>query len=89
MLANDMKKGQLGKTTHGVKFRIEDNKKGMIRLATVYGSTVGLFIVLRSIYVHDIETLIMQDGSTEPIEFTPKQIKQIASIKASLQSIGW
>ena len=94
MLANDMRKGQLGTTTDGIKFRIEDNKKGMIRMATVscvdiYGSTVGLFDEMGSIYVYDIETLIMEDGSSEPIEFTPKQIKQIASIKASLQSIGW
>ena len=85
MLANDMKKGQLGVLINGWKFRIEDNLKGITRLATVYGFETEM----GSIYAHDIQTLIMQDGSTEPIEFTPKQIKQIASIKASLQSIGW
>ena len=35
MLQNDMKKGQLGVLTNGWKFRIEDNKKGNIRMATV------------------------------------------------------
>ena len=37
MLQNDMKKGQMGVLKNGWKFRIEDNKRGNIRLATVYG----------------------------------------------------
>ena len=72
MLANDMKKGQTGALTNGWKFRIEDNKKGNIRLATVY----GLFTEIGSIYTSDIASVDMPDGTTERLEQTDKQAKQ-------------
>ena len=73
MLANDMKKGQtgvLGPT--GWKFRIEDNKKGNIRLATVWGFDTEM----GSIYIHDIDSVDLPDGTTEPIELTKDQQKK-------------
>ena len=83
MLANDMNKGQLGTTTDGIKFRIEDNKKGMIRFATVYGSTVGLFDEMGSIYIHELATVDLPDGRREPVEFSTKQQIQIGYMKAA------
>ena len=72
MLQNDMKKGQTGTLRNGWKFRIEDNKKGNIRLATVY----GLFTEIGSIYTSDIASVDMPDGTTERLEQTDKQAKQ-------------
>ena len=79
MLANDMKKGQTGTQHNGWDFRIEDNKKGVTRMATVY----GLSTEMGSIYIHDIATLDMPNGTKEPIEFSPAQSKQTEKIK------GW
>jgi len=79
MLANDMKKGQLGTQVNGWQFEIVDNLKGVTRMAKVW----GLYTEIGSIYIHDIATLKMPDGSTEKIEFSPAQVKQIARIKAS------
>jgi len=80
MLANDMKKGQLG-TMRGTgwRFEIADNKKGVIRMATVDGA----YKEMGSIYIHDIESLDNADGTTGQIEFTPAQEKQIAAIKGA------
>jgi len=80
MLQNDMKKGQTGKTKDGVRFRIEDNKKGNIRTVTIYGSDVGLFDEMGSIYTSDIASLDMPDGTTEPLEQTPAQAKKSAYV---------
>ena len=68
MLQNDMKKGQMGVLKNGWRFRIEDNKKGNIRLATVYGFATEM----GSIYTHDIDSLEV-DGRSEPLEQTPAQ----------------
>ena len=78
MLANSMRKGQTGTQINGWDFEIADNLKGVIRLALVHGfvSEIG------SIYIHDIATLDMPDGTTERIEFSPTQAKKIALIKA-------
>lgn len=85
MLANDMKKGQTG-TLRGTRwrFRIEDNKKGNIRMATVY----GLFTEMGSIYVKDILTVDVPSGPdgkevAQPLELSPSQIKAAALIKAA------
>ena len=73
MLANDMKKRQYGRLKGTQwEFRIEDNKKGNIRLATVY----GLFTEIGSIYTSDIASVDMPDGTTERLEQTDKQAKQ-------------
>jgi hypothetical protein len=85
MLANDMKKGQTGTLRDtGWAFKIEDNKKGVIRTATVY----GLYTEIGSIYIHDIETVNTVQalsgfltGETEALEYSPQQTKQIANIK--------
>jgi len=74
MLQNDMKKGQMGVLKNGWRFRIEDNKKGNIRLATVYGFATEM----GSIYTHDIASLEV-DGKSEPLEQTLAQ--QIKSAK--------
>ena len=70
MLQNDMKKGQLGVLTNGWKFRIEDNKKGNIRMATVWGFETEM----GSIYTRDISFLIMPNGTTERLEKTSEPI---------------
>ena len=80
MLANDMKKGQLGRLRYtGWDFRIEDNMKGVTRVATVWGfaEDVG------SIYIKDIAYLIDENGNAIPIEFSPAQEKQNKKIEAA------
>ena len=76
MLQNEMKKGQTGTTKDGIKFRIEDNKKGNIRLATVHASSIGLFDEIGSIYTSDIATVDMPDGTTQRLEQTQAQEKR-------------
>ena len=76
MLQNEMKKGQTGTTKDDIKFRIEDNKKGNIRLATVYASSIGLFDEIGSIYTSDIATVDMPDGTTQRLEQTQAQEKR-------------
>ena len=87
MLSNDMKKGQTGMTVDGCRFRIEDNAKGIIRAAFVYGSDVGLFDELGRLYAHDIAWLgdtSRDNAERERIEFTAAQEKQIKNIKSAL-----
>ena len=76
MFQNDMRKGQTGHLKDGVRFRIEDNKKGNIRMATVYGSDVGLFDEMGSIYTSEIATLDMPDGTRQRLDQNPRQAKQ-------------
>ena len=76
MFQNDMRKGQTGYLKDGVRFRIEDNKKGNIRMATVYSADVGLFAEMGSIYTSEIATLDMPDGTTQRLEQNPRQAKQ-------------
>tara|TARA_Y100000034_G_scaffold25948_1_gene30989 strand:+ start:1420 stop:1656 length:237 start_codon:yes stop_codon:yes gene_type:complete len=71
-----MRKGQTGTQVNGWKFEIMDNMKGNIRLAKVYGFETEI----GSIYIHDIASVDMPDGNTEPIEFTPAQAKKAAQI---------
>jgi hypothetical protein len=78
MLANDMKKGQKGKLKNGWNFQIQDNLKGVIRMAKVWGFETET----GSIYVHDIAWVDMPDGGREAIEFTPAQALKIKNIKA-------
>jgi len=80
MLQNDMKKGQLGVLRNGWKFRIEDNKKGNIRMATVYGFATEM----GSIYTHDIASLEV-DGVSEQLEQTPAQKKQSDKIASFMR----
>ena len=87
MLQNDMKKGQMGTTKDGIKFRIEDNKKGNIRMATVYAAAVGLFDEMGSIYTSDIATVDMPDGTTQRLEQTSKQSKQSAKTQDLMKQL--
>jgi hypothetical protein len=89
MLQNDMKKGQTGITKDGIRFRIEDNKKGNIRMATVYASSVGLDDEMGSIYTSDIATVDMPDGTTQPLEQTKAQAKQAKKTQDIYKSLGW
>ena len=89
MLQNDMKKGQTGTTKDGIKFRIEDNKKGNIRMATVYASSVGLFDEMGSIYTSDIATVDMPDGTTQTLEQTVSQAKQAKKTQDLYKALGW
>jgi hypothetical protein len=87
MLANDMKKGQTGTLRNGSllwRFEIADNKRGMIRLATVHGfvSEMG------SIYVHDIATVDV-GGKAEALELTAAQEKRAAAIRSALGGLRW
>ena len=68
MLQNDMKKGQMGVLKNGWKFRIEDNKKGNVRMATVY----GLITEIGSIYTSDIDGVLV-NGMMQPLEQTSAQ----------------
>jgi hypothetical protein len=72
MLANDMKRGQTGTLKNGWKFEIYDNKRGIIRMAKVFGFATEI----GSIYIDDIKTL-GQYPNEFPIEFSPRQRKQI------------
>jgi hypothetical protein len=72
MLANDMKKGTTGILKNNWKFRIEDNKSGNTRLATVYGYETET----GSIYIHDIVNVDLPDGTAEAIELSKSQQKR-------------
>jgi hypothetical protein len=51
---NDLKKGDYVLLESGMPARIEDNKKGQIRMAYVFGEKIGLFNEMGSIYATDI-----------------------------------
>jgi len=87
MLQNDMKKGQTGTLKDGIKFRIEDNKKGNIRQATVYASSVGLFDEMGTIYTSEIATVDMPDGRAERLEQTSKQAQQAKRTQILMKQI--
>ena len=70
MTTNDLKKGTMVKLRNGWKAKLEDNKKGNTRVATVYGFETEI----GSVYAHDIMTAKI-DGKTVAIEHTPAQLK--------------
>lgn len=49
-------------------------------MCTVYGA----YTEMGSVYIHDMNTLTMSDGSVEKIEFSDRQQKQIDKIKTAL-----
>ena len=79
MLANDMRKGDEGRLLNGWKFRIEDNRKGLSRLATVWGYETEI----GSVYVHDIAYVDTLDGRRERIELSKAQAARVAAIRAA------
>lgn len=86
MLSNDMRRGQLGTLRDGVRFRIEDNKRGNIRSATVYASAVGLRDEMGSIYTSEIATVDGPNGP-ERLEMTPAQKQQSNKTAALMKSV--
>lgn len=70
MKTNDLKKGDKVKLRNGYGAVIEDNKKGNIRLAKVFGA----YTEIGSVYAWDIVSSTIGDN-TEMIELTPSQIK--------------
>ena len=80
MKTNDIKKGteiktkQLGVAVSGVMM---DSLKGNTRLIKTFGSEVGLFDEMGSVYATDIIMAVNSDGVWEDVEYTDKQIKSI------------
>jgi len=58
LTTNDLKKGALVQLRNGWQARIEDNKKGNIRLCTVYGYETEM----GSVYAHDMLELVNESG---------------------------
>ena len=63
MFTNDLKKGTMVNQRNGWKARIEDNKKGNSRLATVFGYCTEM----GSIYAHDIIEYQDENGDWHPV----------------------
>lgn len=80
MKTNDIKKGtkirtkQLGVSVSGVMM---DNLKGNTRLIKTFGSEVGLFDEMGSVYATDIIMAENSEGIWEDVEYTDKQIRAI------------
>lgn len=70
MTTNELRKGTMVTLRNGWTARLEDNKKGNIRLATVYGD----FTEMGSIYATDIVTAQV-NGQTVRITPTASQQK--------------
>lgn len=84
MLANEIKEGRVGYLNNGWRFTMRDNMRGVVRVAEVE----GFFTETGSIYMHDIDYVINDEGEPEAVEFTPAQQKQIAQIKEGLSVFG-
>lgn len=67
---NDIKKGDRVRLRNGWWAKIEDNMKGTIRLATVYGFETEM----GSIYSHNI-LYAEKDAIIRYVELTPKQVE--------------
>ena len=77
MKTNDIKKGTRFRLRNGWEATMEDNKKGNIRLATVY----GMFTEMGSVYGHDIVMVLnLEENTWETVEHTPAQIKALNTI---------
>ena len=80
MKTNDIKKGtkirtkQLGVSVSGVMM---DNLKGDTRLIKTFGSEVGLFDEIGSVYATDIIMAENSEGICEDVEYTDKQMHSI------------
>ena len=78
MKTNDIKKGtniktkQLGVSVNGIMM---DSLKGNTRLIKTFGSEIGLFDEIGSVYSTDIIMAENSDGIWEDIEHTDKQSK--------------
>jgi hypothetical protein len=66
---NDIKKGEVVLLANGWQARIEDNRKGQVRLATVFGT----YTDIGSIYASDIRQVQTPSGEWESVSITSKQ----------------
>ena len=77
MKTNDIKKGtnirtkQLGVSVSGIMM---DNLKGNTRLIKTFGSEVGMFDEVGSVYATDIISAKDSDGNWVEVEHTDKQL---------------
>ncbi len=76
MKTNELKKGQRVLLRNGWYATIEDNKKGNIRMATVE----GFYTEMGSVYSHDIEYYVSENGDLRPVIHTDAQIKLMNQI---------
>jgi len=71
MKTNDIKKGQRVTLRNGWNGTMMDNRKGNTRLVEVE----GVYTEIGSVYAHDIVIAQSADGTYEPVEHTPAQLK--------------
>ena len=84
MFQNDMKKGTKGMLKNSWLFRIEDNKKGNVRLATVWGD----YTEMGSIYTSDIACVENPvTGQLEHLEMTQDQKKKSDKTKDLMRQV--
>lgn len=69
MTTNDIKKGMLVRLNNGWEARVEDNRKGATRTATVF----GYYTEMGSIYAHDIAAVEV-NGRWVDVQRTKKEI---------------
>ena len=80
MKTNDIKKGtnirtkQLGVSVNGIMM---DSLKGNTRLIKTFGSEIGMFDEVGSVYATDITQAENSEGVWEDVEYTDKQIQSI------------
>jgi hypothetical protein len=79
LFTNDLKRGTKVRLRNGWEAKIEDNKKGNTRLATVYGD----YTEMGSVYSHDI-THANVGGSWQKVTHTPKQ----GDLKKKVRAMG-
>ena len=81
IITNELKKGDMVRLRNGFKARVEDNKRGNIRLCTVFGD----FTEIGSVYSHNIMVKLNDGGYDVPVLHTPKQLE----CKALCSSMGF
>ena len=72
---NEIKKGEMVMLANGWEARIEDNRKGNVRLATVY----GMYTEMGSVYSSDIRQVKNTSGEWESVSITSKQSQTAAN----------
>jgi hypothetical protein len=76
----DIRKGRTVTLRNGMTAEVRDNMtKAQTRLCMVYGSTVGLYDELGSVYSTDIVAVQGADGWMHQVEHTPGQLKAKAN----------
>lgn len=81
MKTNDVKKGDMVMLRNGWLARMEDNKRGAVRMALVYGT----YTEMGSIYAHDI-LKVKKGEEWVPVTHTEDQLKLQASLERIFNS---